>query len=705
MIPHGIPYLRFIAPFVVGLALGAWHDTPVPGLDWVLIAGAALGALLAIQKIAYRYRWVFGAYIHLLLFGFGYFHIVGHNELRQPLHLASKIQEGHYFLGTVYEAPSKGAKMKIPVHVEAMGSSPDSLQVAVGNVMLFLELSTFADSIQYGDRLGFQATVRSTEPPKNPHAFDYKRYLHFQNIHHQAFVKTDSLLRLSEGNGWLLWEKAYESRKSLLTLLQKYFPTTDEYAVASALLVGYTDDLSDDMRTAYAETGSMHALAVSGTHIGMLYVGLMFLISRLQLRGKRGRLIEMVLVLTAIWAFTFLTGATASVLRASVMFSVYMLGKAFWRDASAWNVLPASAFILLIYNPYFLFNVGFQLSYTAVAGMVFFYPRFYKMFPPMSRWLDEPLKVFLVGVAAQLGTLPLTLYYFNQFPVYFWLAGWVVVFVGAVFLWGGAMLVVLDSVSQMLADWLGAALYQMLLWMNKIIFFIQGIPGGVVRNVWTADWVVFAMYACLAFLGAAISTRRGKWLGTFFGVMVLLGMYRTYMVLNKQTQQTAVIYNVNKARLIDFMDGDQVFALSDTLSRKQEYFAALANRIASGMHEKTTVYFSGTSVLLGQNLFIDLPFVQFFNQKMVLVDDVRWVKFGNPKPLAVDVLVLSKSPKVSVAECRERFPCALVVFDASNTFRQAERWRKECKEEGWAYHDVRSMGAWVGRSNQSNRKM
>ncbi|MFN0176871.1 MAG: ComEC/Rec2 family competence protein [Saprospiraceae bacterium] len=697
MIPHGIPYLRFIAPFVTGLALGGWLDIPFPGLDLVLIVGAALGALLAIQKIPYRYRWAFGAYIHLLLFGFGYFHIVSHNELHQPAHFTSKIQDCHYFLGTVYEAPSKGAKMKILVHIEAMGMSPDSLEACVGNVILFLEPSVFADSIQYGDRLGFKSTIRPTEPPKNPHAFDYKHYLHFQNIHHQAFVKTDSLLRLSQGNGWLIWQKAYESRKILLTLLQKHFPTTDEYAVASALLVGYTDELSDDMRTAYAETGSMHALAVSGTHIGMLYVGLMFLIARLQLRGQRGRLIETVLVLTAIWAFTFLTGATASVLRASVMFSVYMLGKAFWRDASAWNILPASAFILLIYNPYLLFNVGFQLSYAAVAGMVFFYPRLYKMFPPMSRWLDEPLKVFIIGVAAQLGTVPLTLYYFNQFPAYFWLAGWVVVFVGAVFLWGGAMLVVLDSVSQTLADWLGVALYQMLLCMNKIILFIQSIPGGVIRNVWTADWVVFAMYACLAFLGATIMTKRGKWLGAFLGVMALMGAYRTYMVLSKQIQQTTVVYHVNKARLVDFFDGDQVVSLSDTLSRKQEYFASLANRTASGMRDKASIHFSRDSVFLDHNLLIDLPFVQFFNQKMVLVDDARWLRLGNPKPLEVDVLILSKSPKVSVAECMSRFPCALVVFDASNTFRQAERWRKECEEAGWAYHDVRTMGAWVGR--------
>ena len=695
MIPHGIPYLRFILPFIIGLALGAWLETPVPGLDVGLLVGAALGSLLAIQKIPFRYRWVFGTYVHVLLLCFGYFHTISYNELRQPGHFASRIPDCHYIIGTVYEAPSRGSKMKIPIRVEAIGFSPDSLETVTGNLMLFLDISAAADSIRYGDRLGFQATILPTEPPKNPHAFDYKRYLHFQNIHYQAFVKPDSLLRLSQGHGYMLWEKAYVCREHLLSLLQHYFPTKDEYAVASALLVGYTDDLSDDMRTAYAETGSMHALAVSGTHIGMLYVGLMFLIGRLRLRGKKGRLLEMLLILTAIWAFTFLTGATASVLRASVMFSVYMFGKAFWREASAWNVLPASAFILLIYNPYFLFNVGFQLSYAAVVGMVFFYPRFYKIFPPMSRWLDEPLQVFLVGVAAQLGTLPLSLFYFNQFPVYFWLAGWVVVFVGAVFLWGGAILVLLDSGSQILADWLGSVLYYMLLWMNKIIFFIQSIPGGVVRNVWIPGWVVFALYACLALLGAAMVTRRGRWLGAFVGVMVLLGMYRTSMVLDKQVQHRTVIYSVNKARLIDFFEGDQTLTLSDTLTKKQENFAAQANRTACGMREKTSVLFSDTSGFSTQNLWIDLPFVQFFNLKMVLIDDVGWVSTGNPSAIAVDVLVLSKSPKITVAQCRERFSCALVVFDASNSFRQVERWRKECETEGWACHDVRKLGAWI----------
>jgi hypothetical protein len=169
------------------------------------------------------------------------------------------------------------------------------------------------------------------------------------------------------------------------------------------------------------------------------------------------------------------------------------------------------------------------------------------------------------------------------------------------------------------------------------------------------------------------------------------------MVLDKQVQRSTVIYSVNKARLIDFFEGDQTISLSDTLTKKQENFAAQANRTACGMREKTSVLFADTSGFSTRNLRVDLPFVQFFDQKMVLIDDVRWITAGNPQAITVDVLVLSKSPKISVAECRERFPCAVVVSDASNSFRQTECWRKECAAEGWAFHDVRRMGAWVWR--------
>lgn len=262
-----------------------------------------------------------------------------------------------FFAGVVYDAPSKGARLKVPLRLEAAGSAPDSLQACTGNVLLFLEITPESERLQYGDRLWVRAATPATMPPNNPNAFDYQRYLHFQNIHYQSFVKDSSFGVLVSVSPATALAGGLPVARPVVSGLQAHFPGADEYAVASALLVGYKDDLSEDLRTAYAETGSMHALAVSGTHVGLLYAGLLFLLRRIPWSARTRRWGETTLVLLAIWIFTLVTGVTALVLRASVMFSTYLVGKAIRRQASIWNVLAASAFCLLAFNPYFLFYV------------------------------------------------------------------------------------------------------------------------------------------------------------------------------------------------------------------------------------------------------------------------------------------------------------------------------------------------------------
>ncbi len=687
MNPHEVPCLRLLIPFVAGLGLANWLEAPVSWLKTILLAWLMLGVLFSLWTFPYRWRWLYGVYLHLLLLTFGYHHFIHHHEERQKNHFSAHLNTVRQWVGVIYEAPSPGKKVKAPIRIEALRfAGADSFQVAGGNMLLFLEPGTFANNLRYGDRILFQATVTSTEAPKNPEAFDYRRYLHYQNIHYQAFVKSDSITLLASHRGWAVWETAYHARSRLLGVLQRYFPETAEYAVACALLVGYTEDLSDELRTAYAETGSMHALAVSGTHIGMLYAGLMFLVSRLKLRGKNGRAIETGLILAAIWAFTLLTGATASVLRASVMFSVYLFGRLLWREASAWNVLSASALMLLIYNPYLLFDVGFQLSYSAVAGMVFFYPRFYKMFPPMSRWLDEPLKVLLVGVSAQLGTLPLTLYYFHQFPVYFWLSGWVVVLVGAVFLWGGAVLVLLDALSEELAEALGFLLNYMLWGMNKAIFWIQELPGAVLRNIWVPDWFLPFLFLGLAFGGAALATRRGKWLMGLAGVLFLWGINQSVAVWRHQRQAQLVIYSVRNGRLADFFDGENLIILSENLNEKQESYAAQSYRIACGARNVIRLYPSDSLDFKDRHLFVQWPYVQFHDLRLAFIDTLH----PSP-PVRTDVGMLAQS----VRRANIGGPFELAIFDATNSRRQANRWREDCILLGKPWYDIRQAGAWL----------
>lgn len=693
MNPRNAPFLRLFLPFVSGVALAGAFEFPVPELHGLLFTCFAGALTLAFFRYQYRFRWVFGVALYVLFFLGGYDVTLEHNELQAPDHFSRPPAMPRYFIGMIREAPSHGVKVHVPVTVKEAGMQPDSLRKASGNLLLFLDDTVFSRNLHYGDLLEIRCTPARTEAPGNPDAFDYQRYLHFQNIHYQCFVNLDSVRVLSSGNGVWWWRLAYRCRDHVLQLLEKHFPTQNELGVASALLAGYKDDLSDDVRSAYVDTGSMHALAVSGTHVGTVYLGLVFLTSRLRLRG-RWRLLETGLFLFAVWAFAFLTGASASVLRASVMFTMYMLGKSFYRQSSAWNVLPASAFGLLLYNPYFLFDIGFQLSYAAVAGMVFFYPRLYRLFPPGPRWRDEMLKVLLVGISAQLGTLPLSLFYFNYFPVYFWLAGWIVVLGGALFLWGGAILVLLDAISPWLGAWLGKALYLLVLWMNKSMFFIQQLPGSVVPGIWMPGWAVPVLYLAIGCIGLLLVWRKGAALLALLGLLSALGLYRIASRAHKQVQRSIVVYQMPKrTRLIDFFEGNEVITLSDSISVKQELFAAKPFRIASAIQRQLKLLWNETLSFHDNNLLINRPFAQFFQKRILLFDDKKWLE--NSTPVPVDVLIISQNPNVSMSDCYRQFPFQLVVFDASNSRRKATLWKQECADHHWPCHDVRTQGAWI----------
>lgn len=694
MHPRQIPFLRLFLPWLAGIAAGTKSGICIPGAEYGLGVGLFVLLFLAPRRYAYRFRWVYGSCAFALVFGMGYVHAYRHDERRQKAHVSHVCSDAAVFTGIVYDAPSTGAKVKVPLRVEAAGNTADSLQACAGNVLLFLPLTPEAERLRYGDRLWVKAPIRATEPLRNPHAFDYGQYLHFQNIHFQAFVKEGDFGVVSAGHGHFLWRAAYRWREQLLAVLREHFPGKDEYAVASALLVGYKGDLSEELRTTYAETGSMHALAVSGTHVGLMYAAFLFVLQRIPWRGNARRWGETSLVLVGIWAFTLLTGATASVMRASVMFTCYLLGKAIRRTASIWNILGASAFLLLWLNPYFLFDAGFQLSYFAVAGIVTFYPIFQKAWPSPHKWAETGWSILLIGIAAQLGTLPLSLYYFHQFPVYFWLAGWVVVIGGAVFLWSGSVLVLLSATVPFLAEWLGWLLYHLLWGMNRLMQGIQQLPGSVVSGVWISIRETFVLYLFIVLFTGAIQLRHARMLLASLAVLAVLGFCRLGRQLEQHRQRQVVLYHQNRHFLFDFFDGTHHYAWVDSLDGRRERFSAQANRWAHGVRAETRVSPPVESPFRSRNLFVCPPFVQFHGLRMVVLD--RWDRAArsHAPPVPVDVLVLRNNTKTRLADCQEQFAFLLVVFDATNAPWRVERWKAECRDLGLPFHDVRTDGAW-----------
>jgi competence protein ComEC len=439
----------------------------------------------------------------------------------------------------------------------------------------------------------------------------------------------------------------------------------------------------------------MHALAVSGTHVGLLYMGLIWLLDRIPIRGKRMRMFQQVAALIVIWSFAILTGATPSVLRATLMCSIWLVGNIILRPNFNFNVLAVSAVLLLFYNPYFLFHAGFQLSYAAVAGMLIFYPMLKKVIPvSRARWINELSNILWVGVAAQIGTLPLSLYYFHQFPCYFWLAGWVVVIGGAVFLWGGFVLIFLDAVWPWLAGVLGWLLYYLVWIINQLVMLIQHLPGSVVSGIWISVGACMLLYAAIACLLLAIRQRSGRWALRALACVTCVVCYQGWRYYEQSVTHGFTYYATPRQSLLDVRDGHEVMAITDIDSStpRVEVFAAQGHRWAQGAPAIATHRVGFDTTFQTHIVWRKPPLMQLGTLKCAIVDGTHWVRKARA-PISVDYLILSADARVSVAECMAKFPAKTVVFDATNRRKTVARWRDECAELGVAYHDLMVDGA------------
>lgn len=227
-----------------------------------------------------------------------------------------------------------------------------------------------------------------------------------------------------------------------------------------------------------------------------------------------------------------------------------------------------------------------------------------------------------------------------------------------------------------------------------MIYGIQQLPGSVWGGIWIAGWVALLLYGIIVLLGLAMVQRRAVWLTGALGILAFLGMGHAVQELGQMQQRQISLYHISRQSLLDFFDGQALTGLSDSLNDKQLLFAAQSNRWACGQRESRYASLSGDSAFTATNLLYDPPFVQFCHLKMAVITDEKWLGKGAP-PVAVDVLLLARNPGVSIGRCMAQFPAQLVVFDASNSWKNTNRWRTECAAAGIAYHDVRERGAWV----------
>lgn len=351
-----------------------------------------------------------------------------------------------------------------------------------------------------GSRLLIRPRLQPIEDFENPTGFSYKHYCALQNIYHRQFLKAGDYIILPDKNSSPFRERLFVLRQHIITILCTYIKGEKEAGLAEALLIGYKNDLDKKLVQSYTNTGVVHVIAISGLHVGLIYSILLMLLVPLTAH-RYARWMRPFLLLAGLWIFSLLAGGAPSVVRSTVMFSGIVLGKSLRKGNSIYNSLAASAFLLLCYNPLWLWEVGFQLSYLAVLSIVMFMNPIYNLLYVQNKMLDPLWKMAAITLSAQILTTPVCLYYFHQFPNLFLITNIVAVPLSSLILAGELLLCGL-AFFPAAAAFTGQILEWLIRCLNSFITYMEKMPFALSTGLGISIYQVIILYGIIVVMAA-----------------------------------------------------------------------------------------------------------------------------------------------------------------------------------------------------------
>ncbi len=471
---HSSPLTRIVIALVIGITIGHY----VPILPWFVVAVSllvCLGVLLwRVGAIAQNRRSpVFGIFSTLcfLLLGLG---LIQLEVLRDPVGLPYQKMT---YQGIVEYAPRKGEKFdQLEIKLSTIENAYGEIRSIDTGCLIYAKN---VGELMPGNAVTFQASLNPPDQPVNPAQYSYADYLRSKGIFYTGF--TDSLLVNDFQAKPRFIHRIRRIQMGLVSIFDQSLMGKREKEVASALILGHRQSLDRDLKSSYADAGVVHILAVSGLHVGIIYMVLQYvLLGWMPTRYKRN--LGLVLVLLFLWGYAAISGFSPSVLRATTMFSFIAIGKSINRYNSIYNNLSASAVLLLLVHPSILFEVGFQLSYAAVVGIALFFKPIHNMWMPKSKWVDKIWSIAVVSFCAQLMTFPMSIYYFHQFPNYFMISNLCIIPLTGFTIYSGLVALLLSWIPYLgeLVFWIP----QGFIWtLNFIVDVFANAPGAVSKGL------------------------------------------------------------------------------------------------------------------------------------------------------------------------------------------------------------------------------
>jgi competence protein ComEC len=681
------PFIRITLPFIIGIVCQWYWPMPVLGIWCIFIISNATRCLYAVASLPIQYyaQWWPGACFQATLFCAGSLLCNYKDVNHQRKCITSTYIAENAVLVTINEPlTEKPHSFKTIATVQAV-IAHDSIQKATGNFLLYFEKDSSTQQLRYGQQLVLHSPLQPVKNTGNPGCFDYQRYCLFQGIVYQSYVKKEAFVSLTTLNENHFQQWLYHTRQRIVDILKKYIPGKKEAGLAEAMLIGYKDDLDKTLVQSYSNTGVVHIIAISGLHLGLVY-WLLMLLSKSIARRRSGRLLQTIIVIGGLWLFSCMVGGSPSVLRSAVMFSCLVIGTQINRKIAIYNSLAASAFLLLCYNPFWLWDAGFQLSYTAVLSLAIFVKPIYNCIFIKNRLLNLVWQSTAVTLAAQILTIPVSVYLFHQFPNLFVVTNLLAVPLSSLVIMGEIALCA-TSIFPPAAHAIGYCLQYIIHWLNNFIEHIGQLPFAVWNSLQIDMIQVICLYIFIAGLAWWLlrTSKAGIHVSLYAGL--LFTSYNTITTWIATRQHTLIVYNVPKHSAIDLFEGGYYIYKGDSLLQQDAEMRNFYLQPCRLVHRVFTGF--PTRYLLGyDNLF-------WVGNRSILVIKKSTVLNKGDEKMPVDVIVLSDNAPVLITGLTGVFACRQFVFDASNSLKRVAAWQRECVELGISGFSVAEHGAFV----------
>lgn len=539
-----------------------------------------------------------------------------------------------------------------------------------GKVLLNIPKKDTLQQLKIGTNLHVVGIVFRNKSPLNPILFDYGNYLENQKIYAQVYAK-HVIVGKCEAN---FWARFSNFRERIISNLEHSAISKEELNVLNALILGQQQDISSEILKDYQYAGAVHVLSVSGLHVGFILLFINYILKPIG-NSRKGSFIKLCIIVLSLWAFAILTGLSASIVRSATMFSFVAIGTHLRRTVNIYHTLIVSMLLILLFKPSFLFDVGFQLSYLALFFILWLQPILSSIWQPKYKIVSYFWDILTVSFAAQIGAMPLSIYYFHQFPGLFFVTNLLILpLLGVIMAIGVSA--VLIAVFKPVPFFIAKAIEWLIDLLNRIIHWVASIDSFVIRNISFSKEMLLGSYLVIILFILWIKKPDFKQLA--LAVASILLLQSIFIIQKNETESVKelIVFNSRKSTLITERIGDAITIYSN-------------DSILENIDNNLLIQ----SYLVGNFCKIKnkepLRNLMYFGNKKLLIIDSSCVYTKTIRP---DILVIIQSPKLNMERLLKTYHPKEIIIDGSNFKSYVRIWEATCRKEKIPFHYTNEKG-------------